>query len=84
MSDDYDVGYGKPPRQHRFKPGNQAATGRKRKPTQGLSMPEIIKKALATKRKIKRGNEILAMPVAEILVERLIQAMPTAQPRTWR
>lgn len=27
----YDVGYGKPPKEHRFKKGNKAAAGRRRK-----------------------------------------------------
>lgn len=75
MNRDYAVGYKKPPREHRFKPGNQAARGRKRKKKEGLSISQIIGKAISAKRKIKRGNEIIDMPVAEILVERLIQAM---------
>jgi hypothetical protein len=81
MSDAYEIGYKKPPRQHQFKPGNQAARGRKRKKQDGLSIPDIIGRALATRRKIKRGNEIIAMPVAEILVERLVQVMTTGTAR---
>lgn len=77
MSEGYEVGYGKPPRQHRFKPGNQVAKGRKRKKKEGLSIPEILGRAIASKRKIKRGGETFDMPVAEILVERLVQAMTT-------
>lgn len=82
MSDTYEVGYGKPPKQHRFQPGNQAARGKrgKAKP-KGLSIPDIIGRALSVKRKIKRGNEIIAMPVAEILVERLVQMMTTGSAR---
>ena len=80
MSDDYDVGYGKPPRQHQFQRGNQAAKGRKRA-KKVLSLPEIIDRALRTRRKIKRGGEVIEMGVAEILVERLIQAMTTGSPR---
>lgn len=82
MSDDYDVGYGKPPQQHRFKPGNQAAKGKKaRVRQQTLSMPEIFEKALRTKRKIKRGDQVFTMDVADILVERLVLMMTTGTAR---
>lgn len=80
---DYEIGYGRPPKQHRFKPGNQAARskkGRSRK-SSALSMPEIIEKALRTRRTIKRGGELIEMGVAEILVERLVQMMTTGNPR---
>ena len=78
---DYPVGYGRPPRQHQFKPGNKAAKGRKRATKQGLAIPEIISKALAGKRKIKRGVEVVDMRVADILVERLVQHMTTGSAR---
>lgn len=83
MSNDYEVGYKKPPRQHQFGPGNQAASKRRKKPgkARGLSLPEIIDKALNTKRKAKRGDTIIEMPVAEILVERLVQAMTSGPVR---
>lgn len=77
MSSDYPVGYKRPPREHQFKPDNKAAKGRRRAKKEGLSIPEILHKAIASKRKIKRGNEIVDMPVAEILVERLVQSMTT-------
>ncbi len=81
MADDYTVGYGKPPRDHQFKPGNQAArkrgTGNTKGKTRGkaLVLPEIIDRALRTRRKIKRGGEICSLSVAEILVERFVQMM---------
>ena len=82
MSDDYHVGYGKPPKQHQFKAGNQAARGKKRrKRKQGLSMPEIIDKALHTKRTIKKGGELLEMEAADVMVERLVQVMMSGTPR---
>jgi hypothetical protein len=80
MSDDYDVGYGTPPREHQFKKGNRAARQRKAK-TKALSLPEIIDRALRTKRKVKRGGEVYSIPVAEILGERLIHTMTTGSAR---
>ena len=81
--DKYEVGYKKPPVKNQFKPGNQAARGRKRRSSKpvGLSMGEIIEKAMLTRRKIKRGDQIIEMPVAEILVERLIQTVTTGTAR---
>lgn len=76
MSEDYEVGFGKPPREHRFKPGNQAARKRKAK-TKAIALPEIIDRALRTRRKVKRGGAVYSVPVAEIFVERLIQMMTT-------
>lgn len=83
MSGDYEVGYKKPPVKNRFKPDNQAAKSRKNrsdKPT-GLSLAAIIEKALRSNRKIKRGDQIIDMPVAEILVERLVQTITTGNAR---
>ena len=80
MAENYEVGYGKPPREHRFQPGNQAARKRKAK-TKAIALPEIIDRALRTRRKVKRGDEVLSIPVAEILVERLVQMMTTGSAR---
>lgn len=77
MSDGYEVGYKKPPRAHQFKPGNQAAKGPKRKRKEGISIPEVLRKAISTRRQIKRGGEIVSMQVADILSERLVQAIVT-------
>jgi len=73
VSDEYEVGYGKPPAKHRFKPGNQAARGRGKRRKHARSMSEILAQAMNTKRKIKRGDKVYSMPVAEILIERVVQ-----------
>ena len=84
MDDDESVGYGKPPRQHRFKPGNQAAAKgnrRRKKRANALALPEILDRALRSKRKIKRGGQVYTVPVAEIMVERLVQMLTTGSTR---
>jgi hypothetical protein len=75
MKDDYEVGYGKPPKHSQFKPNNQAAKGRGRKkvPKPTFSIGEILRDVLSGKRKIKRGDKVVEMDVARILGERLIQ-----------
>ena len=80
MTDEYSVGYGKPPRQHRFQQGNQAARKRKGK-ANPIALPRLIERALRTKRKIRRGEVVYSVHVAEILVERLIQTMTTGSAR---
>ena len=79
MSDDYEVGRGKPPREHQFKAGNQAARGRKKR--QSISLPEMLEKALNRRRQIKRGGEIVSMKAGEIMIERFVQMMTTGSPR---
>lgn len=80
MSDDYEVGYRKPPAQHRFQPGNKAAAKRPKR-NKTLSIPEILDQALNRRRRIKRGDEVVSMKAAEILIERFIQMMTTGTPR---
>lgn len=80
MDDDYAVGYGKPPKQHQFKQGNQVARKRKSE-SKTFAIPDLIDRALRTKRKVRRGDTITSVSVAEIFVERLIQMMTTGSGR---
>ena len=80
MAEDYSVGYGKPPRQHQFKQNNQVARKRKGKAKE-IALPDLLVRALRTKRRIKRGEVITSVSVAEIFVERLIQTMTTGTAR---
>ena len=73
MSKDYEVGYGKTPLEYRFKLGNQAAKGRGKRKNKALSISEILDRALNARRKIKRGDKVYSMLVAEILIECLIE-----------
>ncbi|KKC26078.1 DUF5681 domain-containing protein [Sphingomonas sp. SRS2] len=80
MSDEYEVGYRKPPRSHQFGPGNKAAAGGKKR-TGTLSLPEILGQALNRRRKIKRGDQVVSMKAAEIMMERFVHMMTTGSPR---
>ena len=82
MNDDDEVGYRKPPKQHRFKPGNQLARRRKgqAKPAT-FTMAGILTTAMSTRRKIRRGDQLITMNVAEILIERIIQMATTGSAR---
>lgn len=75
MADEYEVGYRKPPKQHRFQPGNQAArkgAAGKKKRAPEVSLSSIVADVLRARRKAKRGDAIISFSVGEILRERLI------------
>lgn len=80
MSDD-EVGRGKPPREHQFKPGNRAAAGRKKTRKDGFSLADILASAVTKKMKIRRGEEIVSLAASEIMIERLVRIMTTGTPR---
>ena len=71
---DYEVGYGKPPEHSRFKPGNAGRP--KGSGKRELSIGDILAEAMSKRRKVRRGDRVVKMAVAEIYVERLI-AMAT-------
>lgn len=80
--DDNEVGYCKPPKHSQFKPGNQVAKNRgKRKAQATFSIGEILREAMSSKRKIKRGGEVVDMAVGKILVERLVQMVTSGTAR---
>ncbi|MGQ7829768.1 DUF5681 domain-containing protein [Altererythrobacter sp. Z27] len=82
MSKDYEVGYCKAPKEHRFKPGNKAASKRKgQRKKKAISIPEVLERALASKRTIKRGAQLIEMSIAELLIERIIQMVATGSSR---
>lgn len=80
MSDDYEVGYKKPPKKTQFGPGNRAAAGRGKR-SKDFSMPEILGRALNRTRKIKRGDRIVSMKASDIMVERFVSMMTTGSAR---
>ncbi len=71
-SDDtnFSVGYGKPPKAHRFKAG-QSGNPRGR-PKSLPELSDLVGKELKRKRVIVEDGERVSLPMAEILVKRLI------------
>lgn len=86
MSGDYDVGFGKPPKQHRFQKGNKMARRRKGEGKQSpdFTMSAIITEAMSQLRQIRRGDRIVNMRVADIMIERLVQMATTGSAREIR
>ena len=67
-NDDYEVGYGKPPKKHRFKPGQ---SGNKRgRPKGSKNLDNIYKELFDTKLPNKETGK--KMPVSKALVQKLL------------
>ena len=69
-SDPYLVGYRKPPREHRFKPGNRAAAKRGRPPK---TRKAVIDKVMSEPMEVTQGGRTMRMSKFEVLVRRLLQ-----------
>lgn len=76
---DYAVGYGKPPEQHRFKPGNsgrpkgshnKAGSG-KELTCEKLTCEELTQQLLRRKTRVKRDDRVIEIGFGEMIVARL-------------
>ena len=81
----YEVGYGKPPREHQFpkgKSGNPSGSrGRKRAPT---TLTAAVKDALLKKQVVTVGGKRRRMTRLEIVAERLIASATQGDPAAIR
>ncbi|MHC4044484.1 DUF5681 domain-containing protein [Bradyrhizobium sp. 23AC] len=69
-SENYSVGYGKPPKERRFKPG-QSGNPRGR-PKKCLSLTELFARELKRKRTIVEDGQRLRIQTDEILIKRVV------------
>jgi Family of unknown function (DUF5681) len=67
---DYEVGYGRPPVEHRFKPGNNANPKGRKKKTRNRKV--IISEILLEPITVKEGGEIKTMSRLEALLKKMI------------
>lgn len=87
----YEVGYGKPPKQHQFKPGQSGnpngSRGRKRQPAP-TSLQAIMKEALLKKQVVIHNGRRRRMSRFEIIAENLsrdaMQGDPDAKREIFR
>ena len=68
---DYEIGYGKPPRAHQFKAGNNANPGGR--PKGALSMRTIVERTMSEKITAKIGGKLVRMTKGEALMQRLME-----------
>ncbi|MCI5074002.1 DUF5681 domain-containing protein [Oricola sp.] len=65
----YEVGYKKPPVQTRFQKGNSG--NRKGRPKGRRDFRTDLERTLMTRRKVKRGDKVVALSTQEIMLENL-------------
>lgn len=70
MSEDYDVGYAKPPKQHQYKKGQSGNP--KGRPKGAKSVKTILEKELKTKIILKEQGKPLKVTKKEAIIKRLI------------
>jgi hypothetical protein len=66
--DDYEIGYGKPPKKHQFKKGQSGNP--KGRPKAETNPAEILKKVLLTPQKVMVNGEKLSMTGLEIILHK--------------
>ena len=70
---DYEVGYAKPPIETQFKPGNPGRRKGASKKDEGFSMPAIVRKALAQRIRVKRGDQTASLSLSEVVSAKIVQ-----------
>jgi Family of unknown function (DUF5681) len=67
---DYQVGYGRPPVEHRFKPGNKANPKGRGKRTRNRKF--VVREFLFEPVTVNEGGEVKQMPALEVVIKRLL------------
>jgi hypothetical protein len=69
-ADDYEVGYGKPPKKYQFKKGQSGNRKGRRKGSRNTSA--MLKKALDRMAEVRENGKIKKMPVRELIILKLV------------
>jgi hypothetical protein len=71
---EYKVGPGRPPREYQFKPGESGNPkgAKRKKPTIDLNLKAALKRALKRTGKVKRGEKVQEVTMAEAGIEQLV------------
>jgi hypothetical protein len=67
---DYQVGYGRPPAEHRFKPGNRANPKGRGKKTRNHKV--LMRELLFEPVTVNEGGEVKQMPALEVVLKKLL------------
>lgn len=70
MSEDYEVGYGKPPKKNQFKKGQSGNP--KGRPKKSRNRSTLMEEELNQQIKVKEGNKTITMSKSEAVVKQLI------------
>ncbi|MCB2072724.1 MAG: hypothetical protein KDE49_03335 [Novosphingobium sp.] len=78
----YDVGYGKPPANHQWKPGESGnPKGRPKKKVMPKSIPEYIAEALTETVNLKIDGSVKTVPMSKGLAKSLVRDLMTSSPK---
>lgn len=67
--DGYEVGYGKPPKEHQFQNGNKLGKGQKKG---AKALKTIVKEAAGQKVMVKQGGKIKKITLLELTIQQLV------------
>ena len=68
--DDFEVGYGHPPKQHQFKPGESGNP--KGRPKHSHNLKTLIQRELKRVVPVKEGSRIVQKTMGEVIVRQLV------------
>lgn len=77
---DYEVGYGKPPKAHQFKPKHTKSKGSRRK--KRLSVQAIVEAELMSMLAFTEGGKTLKLPKLQLIVKRLVHKAMSGDDRS--
>jgi len=72
--DDYEVGYGKPPKANQFKKGQSGNPSGKKKPA---SVEEILRRTLANQVTVSVDGKKQSLPMLEVIIQALVRKAAT-------
>jgi uncharacterized protein YdaL len=72
--DDYEVGYGKPPKATQFKKGQSGNPSGKKKPA---SLEDILKRTLAKQVTVTVDGKKQSLPMMEVIIQALVRKAAT-------
>ncbi len=78
---DYEVGYGKPPRAHRFRPGKSGNP--KGRPRRNENVPGLVRRLMREKIKVRVGEKLKTMTTLEVMLRRQIEKVVKGDTRAF-